>query len=98
MRSTNDAVHNRTDHVAKDLDKKKCLAIFLDLAKAFDSISVLNKLESIGIRSTQLKLYRSYLTIRIQRVKIGDQISDDIPIEYVSQGSVFGPSLFLIDI
>lgn len=52
--STSDAINAVTDYVvASSDDRKKCLAIFLALAKAFDTISVsilLHKLETIGIK------------------------------------------------
>lgn len=99
--STNEAVHDLTEHVVEALDRgEKCVAIFLDLAKAFDTVSIpklILKLEKIGIRDTQLKLFQSYLTNRKQSVKIGDNISSDLPIVYgVPQGSILGPSLFLV--
>ncbi|CAK1600921.1 unnamed protein product [Parnassius mnemosyne] len=99
-RSTQDAVHELTDFIVTNLDsKKKVVAIFLDLAKAFDTVSVpllLNRLEDLGIRNTQLKLFSNYLTGRYQRVRIGGCCSDDLPVSYgVPQGSVLGPTLFL---
>ncbi|XP_048002038.1 uncharacterized protein LOC125238682 [Leguminivora glycinivorella] len=40
-RSTEDAVNSITSMIARHLDnKKKCTAVFLDLAKAFDTVSV----------------------------------------------------------
>lgn len=100
-RSTDDAVHELTNHIVNALDnRKKCLAIFLDLAKAFDTVSIPNlvsKLEAIGLRGNQLKLFESYLHNRTQCVKIGDHISSELQIEYgVPQGSILGPTLFLI--
>lgn len=72
----------------------------MDLAKAFDTVSVpilVKKLELVGIRDNALRLLQDYLTGRTQRTKVGDVISDEETITYgVPQGSVLGPSLFLV--
>lgn len=100
-RSTYDAVNQLTDKIVNKLEeRKKVITIFLDLAKAFDTVSaplLLNKLEHLGIRGTQLKLFHSYLNGRVQRVVVDKWISDDCAVNIgVPQGSVLGPTLFLI--
>lgn len=99
-KSTSEAVLKLTDFVTKNLDsKKKTLAIFLDLAKAFDSVSIpklLDKLEHLGIRGIQHKLITNYMSGRTQSVKVSDHVSDPLPVNYgVPQGSILGPTLFL---
>lgn len=99
--STEDAVTNLTDFVKNKLDQgQRCVGVFLDLAKAFDTVSrliLLKKMETMGIRGTPLSWFQSYLSSRKQRVKIENRSSDYIETDYgVPQGSVLGPTLFLI--
>ena len=73
-------------------------SIFLDLAKAFDSVShciLIRKLEKYGITGEVLKLFMSYLDERFQFVEI-DKIKSILSlIEFgVPQGSILGPLLF----
>lgn len=99
--STEDAVSSLSDHIVGCLDnKQKCLGIFLDLAKAFDTVSIphlLRKLELLGVRGIALKLFMSYLTNRTQAVKINDLVSNTDSLSFgVPQGSILGPILFSI--
>lgn len=99
----------RTEHAILDLTKKiiydidsdrKSLAVFLDLAKAFDTVShdiLLTRLENVGIRGHTLKILKNYLSERKQCVKIEENKSDPLQITTgVPQGTVLGPILFLI--
>ena len=52
-------------------NKKFSCCIFLDFAKAFDTVTykiLISKLEHYGIRRTSLELFRSYLNNRTQGV------------------------------
>ena len=100
-RSTEDAVGQLVDHVSSCVDaKQKCVGIFLDLAKAFDTVSIpslVDKLERVGIRGNALRIFSDFLHDRTQRVKINGHVSSDARVVYgVPQGSILGPSLFLV--
>lgn len=100
-RSTEDAVVALVDCVTRKLDSgQKCLGVFLDLAKAFDTVSwpiLLRKLELYGIRGVTLDWFRSYLYERKQRVRVSVDHSDYANVSFgVPQGSVLGPTLFLV--
>lgn len=99
--STEDAVSALSSLVVDHLDRgNKCLTVFLDLKKAFDTVSVpilVNKLEKAGIRGTPLMLFKDYLTTRKQMVRVGPYTSNEAEVSYgVPQGSVLGPTLFLV--
>lgn len=101
-RSTNQAVHRLSEYISTNLDKgMHTIGIFLDLAKASDTIScsmLLHKLEKLGIRGEQLQLFTDYLRDRQQCVKIGQYTSSEMENSGfgIPQGSILGPTLFLI--
>lgn len=101
QRSTQDAIAYLTTKIYKNINiSKPTLCIFVDLAKAFDTVShtqLLHTLESIGFRGTPYQLMLSYLTNREQCVNIGNIMSSRKIVEYgVPQGTVLGPILFNI--
>ena len=97
-----------TDHAILDLhtnkikaveNREKSCSIFLDFAKAFDTVNhdiFLEKLKYYGIRGLPLNWFKSCLSGRYQCVKINNAKSDNKEIVCgVPQGSVLGPTLFL---
>ena len=98
-KSTQDAIAEVISKVYAAMDNSKpAICIFVDLAKAFDTVShqdLLNTLENIGIRGNALNLLESYLQGRKQCVKIGDSVSSTKNVLFgVPQGTVLGPLLF----
>ena len=85
-------------------DKNFVNLIFLDIKKAFHSVShyklpVPKKLEHYGIRGVANQLLQSYLCKRKQFVSISNVSSSLKSINFgvpVPQGSILGPLLFLI--
>ena len=81
-------------------DGQIACGIFIDLQKAFDTVShdiLLEKLDHYGIRGISNDWFRSYLSDRSQFVSINGFNCDYKTIKYgISQGSVLGPLLFLI--
>ncbi|CAH0663936.1 unnamed protein product [Spodoptera exigua] len=91
-KSTKDAIQVLTSSVTEKLDTgSKCLAVFLELKKAFDTVSVptlLSRLEGIGVRGTPLTLFGEYLSERSYVVKIGTVVSSEEIATYgVGQGN-----------
>lgn len=99
--STSTALADVLDYITLQLDKKlSVFALFVDIAKAFDSLShdiLLAKLEHYGIRGVALDWFSSYLLGRFQYTEINGRKSlFKSIISGVPQGSVLGPYLYLI--
>lgn len=98
--STTDAIYEVVKNITCSLDEgKKCLAVFLDLAKAFDTVShdsLLDVLQTYGVRGTVLDVFESYLKDRGQKVRVNNSLSDSLQLKIgVPQGTVLGPILFI---
>ena len=82
-------------------DGNVCVLTLLDLSAAFDTIDhdiLLSRLEtSFGISGSVHDWFKSYLTGRTNRVKVGDNFSKKTVLDFgVPQGSVLGPILFTL--
>ena len=89
-----------TDYYKTIKQKESGCSIFIDLRKAFDTVNhriLRYKLEHYGIRGIAATLLESYLANRKQFVKLGTLRTTTRDITCgVPQGSVLGPTFFLI--
>ena len=80
--------------------KKITAGVFVDLAKAFDTVNhtiLLSKLQHYGIRGIALKWFESYLLGRKQFVVVNKACSGIAQVRCgVPQGSILGLLLFIL--
>ena len=89
------------DDIRKNVDKGQLVAaVFVDLSKAFDTIShskLLTKLPSYGIDGKELAWFEDYLFNRSAQVSYNDVLSEAQQLKSgVPQGSILGPLLFVL--
>ena len=101
--STSDAIITFLGDILQAFDNDSMvLSLFIDLKKAFDTVShtvILKKLSLYGIREHEYKWFHSYLSNRRQAVSLENNLSDvkDVNVG-VPQGSLLGVLLFQIHI
>ena len=88
--------------IALSVDSGKAVALtLLDLSAAFDTIDYSLLYDCLhdwfGLDGTVLSWFKSYLSNRKQKIKIGDSFSEAVILPFgVPQGSVLGPLLFTL--
>jgi len=110
-KSTETASQSFIESVQEGLDnQRKAIGIFLDLSNAYDVINhktLLDKLDSYGVRGIINNWFKSYLSRRTQVVEISyvnkrenlQEKVQSLPRKMergVPQGSILGPLLFLL--
>jgi len=99
--STSMALLSLTEEISRSMDNKNfTIGVFIDLAKAFDTVNhkiLLEKLKHYGLRGTTNDWFKSYLENRKQFVVINKTSSNCSTIACgVPQGSILGPLLFIL--
>ena len=99
--STDTCLGFLNDKISKGFDSGLYTGmILIDLQKAFDTINheiLLEKMIYIGFSEQVINWFRSYLSNRTFKVKVGKTLSDaGILTCGVPQGSILGPLLFLL--
>lgn len=100
-RGTSSLLNVFSDFLFSSFDNHSCVcALFLDVAKAFDSVNhkiLLKKLYRVGFRGPFFTLLHDFLRSRSQMVSLGSVRSNKVPLHSgVPQGSVLSPLLFNI--
>ena len=92
-----------SDRIARAFNRSRATrAVALDISKAFDRVlhaGLLHKLKSYGISGQIFGIISSFLSNRQLQVVLDGKSSQEYTVNAgVLQGSIFGPTLFLLHI
>ena len=95
------AVADLTDAAYASIENEMTTTgVLLDFRKAFDSIDhdiICKKFKFLGFSELTIRWFKSYLTDRMQRIKVNNMFSSYEKIKRgVPQGSILGPTIFLL--
>lgn len=93
--------HKVLNNIITAIDKRQyCAAVFIDLAKAFDSVNhhiLIGRLNSLGFSNDCLTWFPNYFSDRVQSVKSEGLLSRPLAVYMgVPQGSILGTTLFSV--
>ena len=91
---------NATNQLFRNIDRGQYkIVVLIDLHKAFDTVNhniLLCKLWHYGIRGTELRWFKSYLSHRHQYLICSHASDSTLVTNSIPQGSSLGPLLFLV--
>ncbi|KAH8610731.1 putative Reverse transcriptase (RNA dependent DNA polymerase) [Trypanosoma vivax] len=99
-RSTLDTLMQVTRHVRRRKDGEKTAGVFIDYARAFDSVDhscIVKELLFFGVGRLLVAWIARFLQGRTAQARVNDTLSEDVSIiRGVPQSSVLGPLLFIV--
>uniref|UniRef100_A0A674BNN1 Reverse transcriptase domain-containing protein n=1 Tax=Salmo trutta TaxID=8032 RepID=A0A674BNN1_SALTR len=92
------ATHKVLNYIITAIEKRHyCAAVFIDLAKAFDSVNhhiLISRLSSLGFSNDCLAWFTNFFSDRVQCAKSEGLLSGPLTVFIgVPQGSILGPTL-----
>lgn len=99
--STMSAAYDLTTDIKNELDQKKTvIVLYIDMRKAFDTISkhkLIEKLSYYGFKDKELNIIKTYIYNREQRTRVNNIISEPMYAEYgIPQGGNLPPILYTL--